>query len=117
MMFPQIESDYYFLSVTFDIDKSYANVISKFAFYITTQNPAFTFFSLVLRYVLLGVSFIGLVVYAYMYWKMDPSTRTFEHKYILVLSISLFFFNDPWYAATLLHTRMFNALCSTIVVT
>lgn len=100
-----------------DIDKTYASVLSKFSFFITTQNKAFTYFSLVLRYILLGLSFFGLCFYAYMYYKMDSSTRTFEHKYILLLSISLFFFNDPWYAATLLHTRMLNALFSTITVT
>ena len=98
------------------LDKLFEGIIESMKFYMYTSNPEYTFYLLGLRYSLLLVSIIGLISYFFFFKNLQPSNRTFEHKYILVLSIALIALNDPFYALTVFHNSPQLTTLSTISV-
>ena len=67
----------------------------------------YTDFLLSLRYTFLILSIIFGIIYLIFFFKMPNPIKTFEHKYIALLSISLILFNDPFYAITIYNANGF----------
>lgn len=86
-------------------------------FFVNRSNPSFTFFLLVVRYWLLGIALIGFGFYLNFYLNSSKTNLTFEHHYIMILSIGLLMMNDPLSAATILIGTPVFVVFSTIYVT
>ena len=82
-----------------------------------TLSPEFYRFLLIFRYVFLIISLLGTIFYIIRYWKIGINLRSFEHRFILMLSIAVLFFNDPLYELTLYTGNSFLAVLSTIFIT
>ncbi len=118
ILYPQVNYSNYRIRITLDeFEGTYATLIEGLHFFMFTANERYTKFLLGLRYTLFGISIVSLIVYLVFYIKSSEGMRTFEHKYIMALSISLQFFNDPLYALTILKANAFWAVLSTLFVT
>lgn len=116
ILYPRTDHKNYRIRIELDIDTSYRSIIKGVRFLAKTQNPAYTSFLLGVRYTCLIISLAFSILYFLFYKKIKPEYKTFEHKYILVLSIALLFFNDPIYAATVLQASTFLAILSALFV-
>ena len=103
LMYPAIESRNVRFSVKFDMETPIKNLFQQFRFFMYTSNPEYTNYLIALRYTLLAISIIGLISYGIFFAGLQKKNRTFEHKYIFFLSISLIFFNDPLYAVNVFY--------------
>lgn len=115
IFYPEINHSQYKLEIELQtniIDQN-LNFISYSA---VTANSKYTMFLLLLRYSLFFISIIFLARYIKSYWMINKFVRTFEHKMIFILGILLVFFNDPFYAATILKANLFFAGLSTLCV-
>ena len=63
---------------------------------------------IVLRYIFLGVSIAAAAFYLLMYRKLPTSDKSIEQTFIAGLSVLLIFFNDPFYAITVLAPNGFT---------
>jgi len=79
-------------------------------------NRSFTKFSLFVRYFFLILSVLGGVFYLVFFFKVPKELRTFENKYIAVLSVLLVFFNEPLYYFTVYSANTFFAIFSVFSV-
>lgn len=117
-LFPQIHHSNFRIQITLDdFGNEYKSSVSDLRFWMYTANPEYTIFLLALRYTLLGISIITGIFYAIFYLRTPKSQRTSEHNNLFVLSIALVFFNDPFYALTVLKGTIFWAVLSTLCVT
>jgi hypothetical protein len=116
VLYPQIDHDRYRIFVKFDIPANLKSTTKGMKFEVMAISQRFTNFSIVLRYTFLIMSFLSAGFYVFYFIKLPKPLRSFEHKFILFLSFSLFFFNDPFYAATILEANTFLTLLSTFFV-
>ena len=80
------------------------------------MNKDFTKFSLTIRYTFLAFSIVAGIIYLIFFLKVPKELRTFEHKYIMLLSVLLVFFNDPFYYLTTYQASKFFAIFSVFTV-
>lgn len=116
LLYPQLEYNDYLLEIELQVDTSIASLVDGILFSAEIENPQFTNSLLAFRYVWLGVSIISLIFYAVFYGRSRKDQLTFEHHFILGLSISLVFFNDPIFAVTVFYPSIVSAVFSTIFV-
>ena len=64
----------------------------------------------------MAISILGLFFYGVFFFRVPRHLRTFEHKYIFVLSVSLVIFNDPFYLLTIYKAGQAMAFFSTFFV-
>lgn len=114
MMIPTINTANVRLSVDLNVDPALSKLVTHANFFMYTSNPRYTVYLLVLRYTLLLVSLASLAVYARFYYHLAAENRTFEHRFILFLSVALVLFNDPLYALTTFFGSLFLAVFSTL---
>lgn len=116
MMYPSIEFPNVRFQVEVNLDGMLESMVEGMLFFMYTSNPQYTIYLLTLRYSLLLISLISLASYAYFYKSLQEFNRTFEHKYIYLLSVALVLFNDPLYALTTFYGSITCAVFSTIHV-
>lgn len=115
IFYPEINHNNYKLEI--ELDTGHLNSEFKaFTFSAVTANSRYTMFLLLLRYSLFIISVLMGSRYFKFYWAMNNFMKTFEHKAIFWLSIFLIFFNDPFYAATILKSNIFFSILSTLFV-
>lgn len=115
IFYPEINHNNYKLDI--QLDTGHLNSEFKaFSFSAVTANSRYTMFLLLLRYSLFIVSVLMGSRYFKFYWAMNNFMKTFEHKAIFWLSIFLIFFNDPFYAATILKSNLVFSILSTLFV-
>jgi hypothetical protein len=117
ILYPQISHKGYIIRISVEIPDSLVGLGDSFVFWATTSNPAFTTFLLALRYTLVSLSIVSLLIYAVCFFRSPAHIRTFEHRFILLLSATLVLFNDPLYAVTILKSNQLSAILSTVFVT
>ena len=71
--------------------------IQKSNFKVFTVSKKYTKFMLTLKFCFLLVSILCLAIYLRTYCFIEYERKSFEHKYILILCISLIFYNNPLY--------------------
>lgn len=86
----------YQVSVTFEAPSATQNSLNNIYFVLETATDAYVTALIAVRYALLAVSLLAGISYVVFFLKTNRIARTFEHKMILILSISLIFFNDPF---------------------
>jgi hypothetical protein len=116
LIYPQLDYQNYLIEIEFEVDPNLHTLVDGMAFGGRTQNPRFTMYLIVYRYILLGISVLALLSYLWFYCRTPASQLTFEHKFILLLSLSLVFFNDPIFAVTVFKPSIGAAVFSTIFV-
>lgn len=116
MMYPSIEFPNVRFQVSVQMDEILANVVDEVFFFMYTSNPSYTTYLIALRYTLLCVSLIGLISFGCFYRGIQDENKTFEHKFILILSVALVLFNDPLYALTTYYGSIGLSIFSTIHV-
>lgn len=115
IFYPEINHNNYKLEI--DLDTGHmSGEFRAFSFSAVTANSRYTMFLLLLRYSLFLISVLMGSRYFKVYWSMNNFVKTFEHKAIFWLSIFLIFFNDPFYAATILKSNLFFSVLSTLFV-
>jgi hypothetical protein len=117
ILYPQIDYYYYKLEIYLYADVAELALVDGVKFTARSQNPKFTNFLLIFRYVWFAVSILGLFGYTWFYCRSGVRKMTFEHHYILILSISLVFFNDPIFGITLFYPSIATSIFSTVFVT
>jgi hypothetical protein len=117
LLYPQITAPGYKFIITLMLEPHHNSILEAMSFFIYASNPTYTTYLMALRYTLLALSVITFAIYTCYYIKSPVELRTFEHRYILMLSIALIFFNDPFYALTILKSNPFWAVLSTLFVT
>lgn len=113
---PRITSRNYYVSIQIELDSIYKPLVKGMRFFAKTQNPAYTSYLLGVRYACLIISLVFSSAYLLFFRQIKPEFKTFEHKFILVLSIALIFFNDPIYAATMLTASTWLTILSALFV-
>ena len=116
LLYPQLEYNDYVLEIDLQVESSIASLVDGILFGAKLENPQFTNSLLAFRYFWFGFSLISLLVYSVFYAHSRKNELTFEHHFILVLSISLVFFNDPIFAVTVFYPSKVSAVFSTIFV-
>lgn len=117
LIYPQLDFSRYKIEIQLNIETSHLSLVDGISFRIRSQNPEFTRFLVTFRYVWLGISILSLIAYFWFYCRAGIKKMTFEHNFILILSISLVFFNDPIFGATLFKPSIAGAVLSTLFVT
>jgi len=117
ILYPQITASGYKFIITLMLEPNHNLLLEEMTFFIYTSNPSYITYLMALRYTLLALSIIACAIYAFYYVRSPVELRTFEHRYIFLLSIALIFFNDPFYALTILKSNPFWAVLSTLFVT
>lgn len=115
IFYPEVNHAKYKLEIELDTGMMIGD-INSMSFSAVTANSKYTMFLLLLRYSLFIISVLLGTRYLKLYWAMNNFVKTFEHKAICWLSILLIFFNDPFYAATILKANLFFAFLSTLFV-
>ena len=115
IFYPEINHSNYKIDIELDTGHM-SGEFKSFSFSTVTANSKYTMFLLLLRYSLFILSVLMSSRYFKLYWSMNNLVRTFEHKGIFWLSILLIFFNDPFYAATILKSNLFFSILSTFFV-
>lgn len=116
ILYPQTNHQNYKIRIEIELDKKYNSIIKGIRFFAKTQNPAYTSFLIAVRYTCLAISILFFIFYFLFYRTIKQEYKTFEHKYIFVLSIALIFFADPLYAATVLKSTIFLTILSSLFV-
>ena len=116
LLYPQLQYQNYLLQVQLQLDATVSGLVDGILFGAKVQNPPFTIFLVVFRYICFGISVLSFLVYALFYCQSEKRYLTFEHKAILLLSFSLVFFNDPIFGVTLFDPSIVSAVFSTIFV-
>lgn len=115
IFYPEINHNNYKIEIKLDTGHMRA-YFESFTFTTVTANSKYTMFLLLLRYSLFIISVLMSSRYFKVYWSLNKLVRTFEHRAIFWLSILLIFFNDPFYAATILKSNLFFSILSTLFV-
>ena len=117
LLYPQITAPGFKFIITLLLEPNHNLILEEMSFFIYFANPTYTTYLLALRYTLFAISIISFAVYIFYYARSPFELRTFEHRFILILSIALILFNDPFYALTILKSNSFWAVISTLFVT
>lgn len=115
IFYPEINHSNYKIEIELDTRHTHGD-FRAFSFSAVTANSKYTMFLLLLRYSLFILSVLMSSRYFKFYWSLNPLVRTFEHKALFWLSTLLIFFNDPFYAATILKSNLFFSILSTLFV-
>ena len=107
LLYPQITAPGFKFIITLLLEPNHNLILEEMSFFIYFANPSYTTYLLALRYTLLAISIISFAVYIFYYARSPFELRTFEHRFILILSIALILFNDPFYALTILKSNSF----------
>lgn len=106
----------YNLSISFDLTGIPQKIFDQTSIEVWVADERYTLFAILLRYVFLGISIVGCLVY----WLQVRSCRDVrlrtEHRRIMFLSIALIFFNDPIYAWTLIRPSIALGVISVLFV-
>lgn len=116
LIYPQLNYPHYLIRVEFQLEPQLNSLVDGMVFGGRTQNPKFTAFLMAYRYTLFALSVLAFLVYCVFYCRQPANQLTFEHRFILLLSISLMFFNDPIFGITIMHPTVAAAVFSTIFV-
>jgi len=114
LMVPTLDTANIRLAVDLNIDDALGKLVTYANFFMYTSNPKYTVYLLVLRYSLLLISLLSLFFYARFYFNLQQENRTFEHRFILFLAVTLVLFNDPLYALTTFYGSIPLAIFSTL---
>lgn len=114
LMYPSIDTANVRLAVNFYIEEPLKQVITHANFFMYTSNPQYTIYLLILRYSLLFISLIRLIMYSRFYCHLEYKNRTFEHRFIMFLSVALVLFNDPLYAVSSFYGSVGFSVVSTL---
>ena len=104
---PQIKQPNYFIIVNFTNGQNISDTISDVQMKIGFMNSNYTVFLISLKYACLGISMVAVSLYWLSVRRLGTwKNWVFEQKFILVLGVLLIFFNDPFYAITVLMPNM-----------
>ena len=117
LFYPGLMFRDYMIRLTILNEDLYKSVVQKIDFLLFSHTSQYIIFVLLIRYLCLIISIVGVVYYASFFRKIPLELVTFEHQFILILSIGLIFFNDPYFGITLVLPNAFFAFFSTIFVT
>lgn len=79
-------------------------------------NPEFTKYSFAVRYIFFALSALGCILYIVRFLKIPAAERILEQKMIVVLSVLLVFFNDPFYPVTVLQPNRASSYFSVFFI-
>ena len=113
ILYPQITHEIYRIEVQIDVTDFDRNDIKGIYFDARTVSEKFTNYTLTLRYLFFAISVISSIIYLLFYFKLSNDLKTFEHRFISILSFSLPFFNNPLYALNIFKPSTFIAILST----
>lgn len=116
MWLDSIQHKGYKVEIMIQISDVYTRTIRSVKFDTFLRNHNYTYFLMTVRSFCLLISLISGIVYAVFFFKSRKQIRTFEHKYLLILSFLLFFFNDPLYCITINFSQKWMAVASTLSV-
>ena len=116
MIYSQIQHEIYKVDLELEIPSEYNNILKGILFDAKVVSIGYTNFLIILRYTFFAISVMGLIFYAMFFLQIPKNLRTFEHKYIFVLSVSLVIFNDPFYLLTIYKAGPAMAFFSTLFV-
>ncbi len=116
MLYPQIEHQIYKILVEIDVPESLDDALVGAYFSARIISKKYTNFLMSLRYTFFAFSCVFGFFYLFFFFRSPREYKTFEHKFIAILSIALIFFNDPFYAATIYKANGFLAFFSTFWV-
>eukprot|EP01017_Pseudomicrothorax_dubius_P034233 TRINITY_DN4669_c0_g1_i4.p1 TRINITY_DN4669_c0_g1~~TRINITY_DN4669_c0_g1_i4.p1 ORF type:complete len:464 (+),score=84.96 TRINITY_DN4669_c0_g1_i4:141-1532(+) len=114
---PRIQRDAYQVIIKITNTDEVSWMVQDIQFRFIYMYQKYAQYLLILKYMFFFVSVIALLLYYKFLKKINPSDRIFEQKMLLVLSIALVLFNDPFFAVTLLYPSFLSALFSTVFVT
>ena len=100
-MYSQIQHEIYRVDLELEIPEEYTKILKGIIFNAKVVSIKYTNFLITLRYTFFAISILGLIFYSLFFCNIPKNLRTFEHKYIMVLSVSLVVFNDPFYLITI----------------
>jgi hypothetical protein len=106
----------YEVAVEFVVEASAAAPVNNLFVSMETATDGYIIGLIAVRYGLLFLSVVLGTVYGVFYFKTNRIVRTFEHTMILILSISLIFFNDPLAFLTLTSQGSAFSVISAIVI-
>lgn len=113
ILYPQITHDIYRISIKIDVTTFDRNDIKGIYFNARTISEKYTNFTLALRYTFFCISIISSILYLIFYFKLSNDLKTFEHRFISILSFLIPFFNNPFYAINIFSPSVFMAILST----
>jgi hypothetical protein len=112
-LYPEVDHKIYRITVEFNLDDFDEKDVKGVYFEGFTVTEGYTIYSLVLRYLFFAISVVSSIFYLIFYFKLHQDLKTFEHKFIMVLSFVLPIFNNPFYALDIFTPRPFFAVAST----
>lgn len=116
-MYPFLTQNQYSLEIQFDLDEKQTEIFSGISYNLITINKDYNISVISIRMLLLVLSLLNLISYIFFYRETNRISRTFEHKFILIMSFSLVFFNDPIFILTTLFPSITLISISTISIT
>lgn len=116
LIYPQLDYKNYMIEIEFEQDSTLNTMVDGMSFGARLQNPKFLAFLIVFRYIMFGISVVVLAAYAAFYCRTPAHQLTFEHRFIMLLAVSLVIFNDPIFAVTIFKPSIAAASFSTIFV-
>ena len=116
-MYPFFTQNQYSLEIQFELDENQTEIFSGISYNLITINKDYNIFVMSIRMLLLVLSILNLILYIFFYRETNKISRTFEHKFILIMSFSLIFFNDPIFILTTLFPSITLLSISTISIT
>jgi hypothetical protein len=116
LLYPQIEHEIYKVELELQVSDELKSILEGVYFEADVVNRKFTRFSLFIRYFSLVISLISGVLYLIFYTRIPKELVTFEHKYIALLSVVIFLFNDPLYYEVVYNANNFYAFFSVFSV-
>ena len=116
LIYPKEKVEVYKIEIEINIPMDFKDGIKSIYFFANMVDPKYTNFLLILRYTCLVISVFFGILYFKFYFSIENSLLTFEHKFIFLLSICLIFFNDPFYALTILKSEFSLTLLSNFFV-
>ena len=117
LFYPGLAYSAYQVRIALLNEDLYKTAINLLTFDVITHNRRYVTIMLLIRYFLALASLIALFYYMSYYIKIPKEFVTFEHNSILMMSVALVFFNDPFYGMTLLMPGTFSVFMSTIFIT
>lgn len=95
LYYPIIETSAYSFEISASLTQNQKEMFAGIQFWVVTSDENYVLSFLILRYFLFVFSFGSSVVYFIFFFKSKEITRTFEHKYLVVFSISIALLNNP----------------------
>jgi len=115
-IFPDLRYTNYRLIINLEMLPPLKNFFAEAFFYVTASNPRFSVFLIAVRSFLLLLSLVFGAFYLRFYSAAPIEDRTFEHHYIMVLSVALVMLNDPIYSLSVLFGYLPLVVFSTLYI-